>query len=250
MRAEASRRSIKSVVKAGAGIAVVISALVAIALILAPHEMQRIASKPIEGRLIDRPAVAIVENTDEEVQGIDWAYWQDVNPDIAGWITIPGTPIDYPIVQASFSDPTHYLNYDIYGSYNIYGCPYVDASCTIVSPNTIIFAHNMGGIDDAMFTQLTNYFDPGFMATHEAVIIQTPDAVYNLKVRAAERVSPYGFAKQTEFGGVEGLREYYLERWQDAAARCEQPESEQIDKLFTLITCENGGAARAVVYVG
>jgi sortase B len=236
--------------KAGAGIAVVISALVAIALILVPHEMQRIGSKPMEGRLTDRPAVAVVEDTDEEVQGIDWAYWQGVNPDIAGWITIPGTPIDYPIVQASPSDPTRYLNYDAYGSYNIYGCPYVDASCTIESPNTVIFGHNMGGIDDSMFTQLTNYLDPGFMAEHSAVIIQTPDAIYTLKVRATERVSPYGFAKQTAFSGVEGLREYYLERWQGATARSEQPESEQIVKLFTLITCDSGGAARAVVYVG
>jgi sortase B len=236
--------------KAGAGIAVVISALVAIALILAPHEMQRIASKPMEGRLTDRPAVAIVEDTGEEVQGIDWAYWQDVNPDIAGWITIPGTPIDYPIVQATPANPTHYLNYDAYDNYNIYGCPYVDASCTIVSPNTIIFAHNMGGIDTSMFTELTNYLDPAFMAAHDAVIIQTPDAIYTLKVRAAERVSPYGYEKQTAFSGVEALREFYLERWQDAAARCEQPGSEQIDKLFTLITCENGGAARVVVYVG
>jgi sortase B len=250
MRTRESRRGIKDVAKAGAGIAVALSALVAIALILAPHEMQRIASKPMEGRLTDRPAVAVVEDTGEEVRGTDWNYWRSVNPDIAGWITIPGTPIDYPIVQASSSDPTRYLDYDIYGSYNIYGCPYVDSSCTMESPNTVVFAHNMGGIDDSMFTQLTNYLDPGFMAAHGAVIVQTPDTVYTLKVRAAERVSPYGFEKQTAFSGVEGLREYYLERWQNAAVRSEQPESEQIVKLFTLITCDNGGAARAVVYVG
>jgi sortase B len=250
MRTRENKRSIKSVVKAGAGIAVVISALVAIALILVPHETQRIASKPMEGRLTDRPAVAVVEETGEEVQGIDWTYWQSINPDIAGWITIPGTPIDYPVVQANPSDPTRYLNYDAHGSYNIYGCAYVDASCTIESPNTIIFAHNMGGIDTSMFTELTNYLDPAFMAAHEAVIIQTPDIVYNLKVRAAERVSPYGYEKQTAFSGVEGLREYYLERWKGSAVRSDQPETEQIDKLFTLITCDSGGAARAVIYVG
>ncbi len=26
--------------------------------------------------------------------GVDWGYWQSVNPDIIGWVTVPGTGID------------------------------------------------------------------------------------------------------------------------------------------------------------
>ena len=36
--------------------------------------------------------------------GVDWGYWQGVNPDIIGWVTVPGAGIDYPIVQAHEGD--------------------------------------------------------------------------------------------------------------------------------------------------
>ncbi|MFR7652084.1 MAG: class B sortase, partial [Eggerthella lenta] len=43
--------------------------------------------------------------------GVDWGYWQSVNPDIIGWVTAPGAGIDSPIVQAHEGDPDHYLRY-------------------------------------------------------------------------------------------------------------------------------------------
>jgi sortase B len=247
-----SRRSAKSYALAGAGVAVAISALVAICLVVLSHEAQRAASKPTAGRT-QTPIVVQAEEPGAEpleVSGIDWGYWQGVNPDIVAWITIPGTPIDYPIAQAPSSDPTHYLSYDAYNDYNIYGCPYVDAGCSIDSPNVIVFAHNMGYYDEAMFTTLTDYLDPAYMAEHSTVIIQTPDAVYTLKVRAAKEVSPYGYEKRTAFSSVEGLRQFYLEVWQGADARSTAPDADEVNQLFTLITCDKGGAVRAVVYVG
>ena len=43
------------------------------------------------------------------------AMWK-VNPDVYAWITVPGTVIDYPILQHA-TDNTYYLNYNIDGSY-------------------------------------------------------------------------------------------------------------------------------------
>jgi sortase B len=250
MTAARSSRPVRRFVLAGAGIAVAVLALVAICLTVIPHEAQRISSKPTEGRLTDRPTPVETDDGQEEVPGIDWGYWQSINPDIVGWITIPGTPIDYPIAQAHPENPTLYLHCDAYGSYNIYGCPYVDAGCTMQSPNVIVFAHNMGSGEDAMFTTLTDYLDPTYMKEHRQVIIQTPDGTYDLKARAAESVSPYGFEKQVAFSSVEGLREFYLEVWNGADSRCPEPGYEEVNQLFTLITCDKGGSARAVVYVG
>jgi sortase B len=250
MTAARSSRIVRRYAFAGAGIAVAISALVAICLIVVPHEAQRISSRPMEGRLTDRPAPVATGDGQEEVPGIDWDYWQSVNPDIVGWITIPETPIDYPIVQAHPENPAHYLNHDAYGNYNIYGCPYVDAGCTMQSPNVIIFAHNMGSGEDAMFTTLTDYLDPTYLEAHQQVIIQTPDGASDLKARAAESVSPYGFEKRVAFSSVEGLREFYLEVWDGADSRCAEPNVEEVSQLFTLITCDKGGSARTVVYAG
>ena len=38
----------------------------------------------------------------------DIAALQDMNPDCIGWITVPGTPIDYPVMWTP-DDPEHYL---------------------------------------------------------------------------------------------------------------------------------------------
>ena len=47
-----------------------------------------------------------VEDAEDGFPAVDWEYWQDVNPDVIGWVTVPGTPIDYPIVQAHADAPT------------------------------------------------------------------------------------------------------------------------------------------------
>ena len=236
--------------RAAAGLLVSLAALAAICAIVVPHEMQRAASKPTEGRT-EAPITVVSEISGEiELSGIDWDYWQAVSPDIVGWITIPGTPIDYPIVQAHANAPTHYLDYDAYGNYNFYGCPYVDAGCTMASRNVIIFGHNMGYYDDSMFTTLTSYLGQGYRDSHPEVVIQTPECIRALEVRAAEEVSPYGYEKQVEFSTDEELRSYYLKLWESALSRSTEPEADGITQLFTLITCDRGGSTRVVVYVG
>ena len=231
-------------VSMGAGIALAVSALLAIGLILTSHDAERLASTPIEGRLDD-----VMYESTEPVTGVDWDFWKSVNPDIIAWITIPGTPIDNPIVQASPDDPTHYLNYDIYNNYNIYGCLYVDAASSIEAPNTIIFGHNMGYYDESMFTTLTYYLNEDYLLSYPDVIIQTPDDVFALKVRAADEVSPYGYTKEMSFSSVEALRDFYLERWEESATKCAEPETDEVEQLFTLVTCDSDGATRAIVYV-
>jgi hypothetical protein len=78
----------------------------------------------------------------------------------------------------------------------------------------------------------------------------SPDAVNTLEIRAAEEVSPYGFKKCTTFLSVESLRQFYLEMWEKADTRCPKPNANEVNKFFILITCDKGGAVRAVIYVG
>ena len=98
-----------------------------------------------------------VEDAEDGFPAVDWEYWQDVNPDVIGWVTVPGTPIDYPIVQAHADAPTWYLSHDVYGNWNIYGCPYLDADCEeegFDSRVAYVFAHHMD--DGSMFAPLAS----------------------------------------------------------------------------------------------
>ena len=61
----------------------------------------------------------------KEVIPVKFEELQAVNPDIYAWITVPGTVIDYPILQHA-SDNTYYLMHNIDGSYGYPGCIYTE----------------------------------------------------------------------------------------------------------------------------
>ena len=42
-----------------------------------------------------------------------------INKDVAGWITIDDTHIDYPVVQGK--DDMEYINKDVYGEFSLSG---------------------------------------------------------------------------------------------------------------------------------
>ena len=48
-----------------------------------------------------------------------------MNPDVYAWITVPGTEIEYPILQHP-SDNSYYFMHNIDGSYGYPGCIYTE----------------------------------------------------------------------------------------------------------------------------
>ena len=68
----------------------------------------------------------------------------DSEPNAVAWLTVDGTPINYPIAQATDSDPEYYLSHDLWGNETRVGCPFLDWRCDTSSPHKIIYAHHMG----------------------------------------------------------------------------------------------------------
>ena len=52
------------------------------------------------------------------------------NSDLVGWITVPGTRIDYPVMQTK-DNPNFYLKHAFDQSYSSYGVPYMQENCDI-----------------------------------------------------------------------------------------------------------------------
>lgn len=66
------------------------------------------------------------------------------NNDVVGWLYIPGTNVNTPVVQTK--DNKRYLRNNFYGSNTNYGTTYADYRCnkgTNLSTNTVLFGHNM-----------------------------------------------------------------------------------------------------------
>ena len=95
------------------------------------------------------------------------------NPDIIGWIKIPGTRIDYPIMWTP-DYPEKYLRADFDGNYSMSGLPFVAADCKVSSlpnekdcSNTLIYGHHMQ--DKTMFADLIDYEKKEFANKHRII---------------------------------------------------------------------------------
>lgn len=102
------------------------------------------------------------------------------NRDIKGWITVPNTVIDYPVLQTEKDldiqpggDET-YLYTDYEGNHTKYGSIFMDAHCDIKDcKNLILHGHHMR--DGRMFANLMNYSDLSF---YQSSPVFTFDTIY------------------------------------------------------------------------
>jgi sortase B len=97
----------------------------------------------------------------------------EINPDFIGWIVLPGTTIDYPVVRGP--DNALYLRTTFGGGTNPAGAIFMDYRCAegFDAPVGLIYGHNMR--DGSMFSQLTEYLDREFMENHRKIIVLTAD---------------------------------------------------------------------------
>lgn len=184
---------------------------------------------------------------------VDWEAWRAINPDVIGWITIPGTPVDYPIVQAPADDPTYYLKHDVYRKANYMGCPYLDADCAegglLGSVNAVVFGHNLGFGDTSMFNAVASYTDAAFAREHRRILLQTPDERREFEVQAADCIGGWEAQKRTRFESGTDFGRWYAERIAESDMRLSAEPV--VPPIVTLCTCSYNRWAdneRTVVY--
>ncbi|MCL2136926.1 MAG: class B sortase [Coriobacteriia bacterium] len=122
-------------------------------------------------------------DADEIDLDIDWEKLKEINPDIVGWLYVPGTKLSYPIVQGS--DNSYYLNHTADDTVNASGAIFLDYQNNrdFSGPSNFIYGHNMLG--NTMFSEMTKYLDEQFIRDHPRILILTPEKTYDLSVIGA-----------------------------------------------------------------
>ena len=112
------------------------------------------------------------------------------NSDMAAWLHIPGTEIDYPVMWTP-ADEEYYLRRGFDGSANRNGCLILDTDSCLdpLTTNLIIHGHNMKS--GAMFGTLTDYEDEDFCKEHMQIILYTEECQRNYEVLAVFRSQVY-----------------------------------------------------------
>lgn len=227
--------------KARAAYAAAAALLLAAALAAAAYMLMGRAASSVEPSPDEGQGAAAAESADGWPE-VDWGYWRSVNPSVVGWISVDGTDVSQPIVQASPDAPTWWLRHDVWGNWSLYGCVYLDADCAegglLGSQNAVIFGHNMGFGDMSMLAAFAQYSSPEFAQSHRAVRLQTPDGRRLLEVRAASVIGGWNATKRAHFDGEQDFDAWWDARMSEACTVLD-PSSEGVWRrgAVTVATC-------------
>ncbi len=143
--------------------------------------------------------------SDEYNSPINFDEIRKSNEDIVAWIEVPGTAIDYPILQSGEDDEEDfYLNHNIDGSGGYPGCIYIQKcnSGDFSDLVTVVYGHNMK--DGTMFKDLHKFQDLSFYEENTEFTIYTPEATKKYRIIAAtkydDRLIPDSFNNFAERG--------------------------------------------------
>jgi sortase B len=124
-------------------------------------------------------------NEDASDNPIDFEDLQKKNSDIYAWIKVPGTKVDYPVVQSSESDELYLKHSAIDKSWIASGAIYSERvnTKTFRDRVTLLYGHN--GYSDTMFTTLHKFEKKDFFDNHEYFYIYTPSSKLTYKIVSA-----------------------------------------------------------------
>ena len=174
------------------------------------------------------------------------------NPDIAGWVKIDGTKLDYPMMYTP-DEEDKYLHIDFDGKWSVGGLPYIEENCSLEpeSDNLIIYGHNMGQrVDHAMFGSLNwYYYKTGYYKEHTTFDIWIENTRYRYYVYAVFKTDAAGSDTFTyAFESDEAFMEYVNKcKSQSKYQFKEAPEITKDSMIITLVTCTHEEEKRLIV---
>ena len=129
---------------------------------------------------------ALSSKPDVTVTGknLDWDALHKENADIYAWISVPGTTVDYPVLQHPTSN-TYYLNRNMDGSKGYPGCIYTENynSKDFSDLHTVVYGHNLK--DKTMFSTLHNFGKDKLVQEPHYIYVYTESGVFTYEIFAA-----------------------------------------------------------------
>jgi len=172
----------------------------------------------------------------------EYLPFYELNNDMVGWITIPDTKVNYPVMQTP-DNPDYYLKRNFYKMGSDWGAIYAREVCDINRPsdNITLYGHHMK--DGSMFAQLSKFQFQDFWQTHQTFTFDTLYEHHTYKIWAVFKTS-----------ANIGDNHFPYHRFSDAYSQEEFTEFVETikkldfydtgitpvygDKLLTLSTCE------------
>lgn len=208
--------------------------------------LETLATEETEAEEVTEPSIP--EET-EPIMLPELAEYYAQNPEIIGWICIPDTKLNYPVMYTP-NDPEKYLHLSFEETYDLGGVPFLDSDCSLdpESDNLIIYGHNMN--NGSQFRTLMSYTDQSFWEKHPTIQLSTLYETRTYEILACFRDRVYykyeDVFKFYQFIDAEDEAHFNeaIAYYKENALYDTGVSAEYGDQLITLVTCayhtENG----------
>ncbi|RXI97880.1 SrtB family sortase [Anaerobacillus alkaliphilus] len=158
----------------------------------------------------------------------------ELNKDTVGWITVPNSNVDYPVVQTNNNE--FYLHHNFYGDQSIAGSIFMDFRNVGdgTDRHTILYGHNMR--DGSMFQGLMKYKDEDFFLDQQIITFYSLYEEFHYEVFSV-------YVTDTDFNYIptkfRSNRDYvdFLHELQKKSIFPNEITLSEEDRLLTLSTC-------------
>lgn len=179
---------------------------------------------------------------------IDFKTLRKTNSEVVAWIYVPGTNIDYPIMQSLEADD-YYLHRDINGDYKYAGSIYMEY-CNrddFIDRVTVLYGHNMA--NGSMFAHLHKFGNPDFFKKHKKFYIYTDKRKLTYQIVSSYVYDSRHIMNSFNFADNEVFEEYlsFIQNPRSATRNIREKLDHKLtadDRVVTLSTCLNSGDGR------
>lgn len=183
---------------------------------------------------------------------VNIAEIQKEMPDVYGWIEIPGTKVNYPVVQRE-DDNLYYLDRTPEGSSNIEGSIFSEDynHRDFTDPVTVLYGHNMKNGD--MFGELHLFEDKSFFDANRDLYIYLKDKKLTYRIFAAVLFDNRHIMQSYDFSSEDSFLLFIREIMSIRNMRSNVDGDVSIlptDKILTLSTCHGMGSDYRYLVLG
>ncbi len=162
------------------------------------------------------------------------------NSDLMGWITIPDTKIDYPMVHTV--DNEYYLNHSFDRTYLRAGTIFADYrnyKDLNRNKNTVIYGHNM--MSGAMFSCISDFFSKNYFNENRYIYIYTEEGIYVYKTFSIRKIKVNKDVSYitTYFATDDAYQSFLNKQLKASAVKVNDVVLTPESQIITLSTCTN-----------
>ena len=213
-----------------------------------------VASVLLCGCESDETATDVSSGNEEEESFVDFNKLAETNSDIFAWVRIPGTMIDYPVLQSSEGDDDYYKTHDYAGHDDPKGAIYIEAanSKDMCDFNEVFLGSSPS--DGTMFASLSKFLDRTYFDENQFIYVYMNGNALAYYIFAAYERDNTRLLEQYDFSYASGCQafidEIYESRDMSRLIRNGWEEQVQPENFLVTLSTVNPSTGKQIVVIG